>query len=623
MSTSFAIDEDRETLQRRLLAARLIKDARELQQNLSLFIRRSWEIIEPGTEYIHNWHIDLICEYLQAVRDEQITRLIINVPPRSMKSTITTINFPTWWWAGEPSMRFLFASYADSLAKAHSIARRDILLSEWYQARWGEKVRLAEDQNEKREFKNTERGHMIAVPIGGGLTGRGGNCIIIDDPQSPEQADSETERLRAIRYIRKTLLSRLDDKKRGRIIMIMQRVHQKDPTAELLADGNWTHLVLPAEATKKVVIDFPRSHRKVERKIGDLLWPEREGKKELAIMRAGMTEVGYACQYQQQPAPQQGAILKREWWRFYAIKGIKLDAPEINNGDGVIVPAYRDLPLLPTHDYDDCVDSWDCSFKGTDTSDYVCGGKWLRAGSRMFLLAYPYVHKRMGFAETLDHVISMAETAPASGAKLIEDKANGPAIIETVQNRVIGAVAIEPKGSKRARAEAASPVPRAGNIYLPHPLIPGCSWVWSFIEECAAFTGKDGETDDQVDMFTQAVNYFVLQAGGIYDFIKATIEEQELEMQQQRAKERQARQSNQSFIAKEVCPSTQPYGMSGGFYSCALDLGHDADHDDRRGHRWPQKVEKTNDHAPDEEVEFDDSFDEDEYIKAMMKANEQ
>jgi predicted phage terminase large subunit-like protein len=503
-------DLERMKLEEELYAHELAENAVTLGEHLPLFIRASWPIIEPATRYLHNWHIDAISDYLKACRARDIKRLIINIPPRYMKSIIVTVNFPVWWWTEQPEERFVFASYSDSLSKKHSIDRRTIIESGWYQERWGSKVRLRSDQNEKREFQNERRGHMIATSVGGSVTGKGGNVIIIDDPQDPEAADSEVQRLQAQDFIEGTLSTRLDDKKNGVIIIVMQRLNEKDLTGHELAKqgAGWEHLCLPGRAEAKTTISLPSSKKKLTREVGDVLWPEREGERELQIQEIAMTPLRFAGQYQQRPAPAEGNLIKRTWWQYYDV-----------------------APAL----FDEVVDSWDCSFKDTDGSDYVCGQKWGRVGSAFYLLAL--IRQRMNEPETEIAILNMRSQKPEPFAVLVEEAANGHAVIQRFKKKITNCIAIPPTGSKQSRASAASPIAHAGNCFLPNPEKHNVPWVNVFIEELAVF--PNGENDDQVDSWSQAINYMMQKLGGIFDWL--------LEKKKAQDEERKKRENDPKF----------------------------------------------------------------------------
>jgi Uncharacterized protein conserved in bacteria len=252
------------------------------ERKLADFIRQAWHVIEPATPYLHNWHIDLICEYLEAVSAGQITRLIINIPPRYMKSIAVSVMWPVWEWIRHPETRWIFASYSQSLSTKHSVDRRTIIQSDWYQSRWGDRFKLVEDHNLKTEFLNDKRGHMIATSVGGTSTGKGGNRLVVDDPLNPKEAASDVLRERANTWFDQTFYSRLDDKKTGAIVVIMQRLHEKDLTGHLLEQGGeWEHLCLPAIAEDRQVIHFPMSGRTWCGSLGTFCGPSVRDRKRL------------------------------------------------------------------------------------------------------------------------------------------------------------------------------------------------------------------------------------------------------------------------------------------------------------------------------------------------------
>ena len=230
-----------------------------------------------------------------------------------MKSLLVSVLWPTWEWIAHPSRRWIFTSYSEALSLKHSLDRRTLLQSDWYQARWGTIVQLAADQNVKGEFYNTARGMMIATSIGGSITGKGGDRIVIDDPHHPMQAESDVQREAALEYFRRTLSTRLDDKKHGAMVVVMQRLHERDLSA-FCRDLQYLHVCLPAEAETRTEIRFPRSGRVQIRDAGDLLWPARDGRAELDEQRNVLGAAAYAGQYQQQPAPAGGGLFKEEWF---------------------------------------------------------------------------------------------------------------------------------------------------------------------------------------------------------------------------------------------------------------------------------------------------------------------
>jgi predicted phage terminase large subunit-like protein len=450
---------------------------RQAEQSLRRYVEQAWPILEPEVAFLSNWHIDYLVEHLEAVTKGHITRLLVNMPPRYMKSLLVSVLWPTWEWIQAPHRRWVFASYAEALSSKHSVDRRTILQSPWYQNRWRDRVTLASDQNVKNEFSNTRRGHMIATSIGGSITGKGGSRIVVDDPHNPMQAESDVQREAALSYFSRTLSTRLDNKNDDAIVVVMQRLHERD-LAALCLDLAFTHVCLPAEAEVATRFVFPRSSRVYNRAPGDALWPQREGPAVLAKQKVALGSAAYAGQYQQRPAPAGGLLFHPEWFQF-----------------------YDELPRVDTW-----LQSWDMTFKDSPSSDYVVGLQAARQGADIYL-----IDRRKGqwaFNETCRQVLELRRRYPETTATLIEDAANGPAIINVLGRQVSGIIGVTPEGGKYARAQAASPIVEAGNVWLPNPrphgrLVPDRAWVDEFIHECCMF--PTGAHDDDVDAFTQLV----------------------------------------------------------------------------------------------------------------------
>lgn len=474
----------------------------QARRNFAAYFRGAWDVIEPKTALIPGWHQDAIAEYLTACHRRQIKRLIINIPPRYTKSNLVTVAWPTWVWIDKPEERFLVTSYSAGLSTKHSIDRRTIIESAWYQARWGcrcqgpeheegcRSFRMASDQNVKTEFQNDRRGHMTATSMSGTATGKGGNILIVDDPHDVTRADSDIKRDADIQEFDQKFTTRLDDKATGVIIVVMQRLHPNDLTGHLMAQGGWEHLCLPAEAPERTVIRMPVTGREITREKGDVLHPARE---DAAALEAGPKKAlgthGYNCQYQQAPTPREGSILKRAWWKRYSALPTK---PVLVEG--------RERHVL---DFDEIVDFWDLNFKDTNSADKVCGGAWLRRGADCYLLHLD--NRAKGFLESTKAIKAMRLRYPEIRKTIIEDKANGPAVIEVLKHQVPGLVAWNPQGSKEERAQAVTPQLEAGNVYLPEAGAATFD-VEAYITNLADFPNV--AFDDDVDMTTMALLYF-------------------------------------------------------------------------------------------------------------------
>ena len=219
-----------------------------MKRSLKEFTKRAWPTIEPGREFYDNWHIDAISEHLQAVVEGDIKRLIINIPPRHMKSISVAVALPAWTWTIQPEKRFLFASYAGSLSIRDSVKCRRLIDSKWYKDHFGHTFKLTSDQNQKQRFENDQTGQRIATSVDGALTGEGGDIIVVDDPHNVREAESSTVREGVLEWWDQAMQTRLNDPKTGAFIIIMQRVHENDLTGHILGNeyNAWDHLCLPA-----------------------------------------------------------------------------------------------------------------------------------------------------------------------------------------------------------------------------------------------------------------------------------------------------------------------------------------------------------------------------------------
>lgn len=285
------------------------------RERFDAFAQKAFEIVEPGTEYEFNWHIGCISEHLEAVLAGEIKRLIINEPPRTLKSFQVTRAFPAWALGKNPSEKFISTSYGYEVVEQNSIACRRIMKSDWYQQCFP-LTEISADLDRNTHFETTQGGQYYAASALSPITGIGASCILIDDPLKPMEAYSDAIRSTTNQNIRTTLFSRLNDQRTGKIIMIMQRVHEDDPTGHLLKDGGWTLVKLPAEAKTHVLITL--KDKRWEMKPGELLFPARLSKDILEQMRLDMSDLNFQGQMLQEPVPAGGGEFKPdEWLQYY------------------------------------------------------------------------------------------------------------------------------------------------------------------------------------------------------------------------------------------------------------------------------------------------------------------
>lgn len=279
--------------------------------NLVEYVRRVYSIIDPINPYKHNWHIDLICEYLNACQKGEIKRLIINIPPRFMKSITCSVAFPSWLLGQNPKERIICVSYAHSLAVRMSRDTEAVMNSDWYNCLFPE-TRLV-TTNEKL-LETSERGRRMSTSTGGVLTGLGGNYVIVDDPLSVQMAQSMREREKANEWF-DSLSTRLDDKQKGVIMVIMQRLHMNDVSGYLLDKGGWEHLKIPLIAEKPTTYHMGSVTKTVEE--GEILHPTMFGQEEIDKEKMQLKAYAFSGQYQQNPAPTGGGEFVKEWLNFY------------------------------------------------------------------------------------------------------------------------------------------------------------------------------------------------------------------------------------------------------------------------------------------------------------------
>jgi predicted phage terminase large subunit-like protein len=476
------------------------KKTKLLKLSLKEFVEQAWGILEPVSTLVWNWHLDLVCEYLTLIRDENfktvcgdLEGIIFNVPPRTMKSLLITVFFPIWVWTTDPSRRFMFVSYSEKLSTQHSIFRRSIIESEWYQKEWSSVFTLSRDQNVKSHYGNSSRGVMFSTGMQATATGMGGDILIFDDPLNPEQAISQVEREAVNLRFDTTFRSRINDPTKGVKIIIMQRLHELDLTGHVLAreSSRWEHVSLPAVAPKDKSWKFPLSKKIENQKECDLLWAERLPQSFLDSQRVGMGSWAFNGQYQQTPAPLDGGIIKRQWVRF-----------------------YRQMP----EKFEFMVQSWDCTFSGGQENDFVAGQVWGRCGGKYFMLPYR-TYDRLDFGPTMAAIKACHAKFPQANAVLIEDKANGPAIISELQKEIAGVVPVNPEGGKIARAQATAPLWESGSIELPDPQVFGCTWIEDYLHNICTF--PKAAHDDDVDATSQALIYMRTRlGGGIVEFYR-------------------------------------------------------------------------------------------------------
>lgn len=446
--------------------------------DLRVYTRLMWPVIEPKEKFVWGWHIDAIAEHLMAVSRGEIRNLIISVPPRHMKSIEVGVMWPSWDWLKNPAKRWIYGAYAKSLSVRDSIKCRNVIQSWLYQETFKPTWQLSDDQNQKLRFNNTATGYRIATSVDGTGTGEGGDVIVVDDPMKATDAESETMRENVINWWDQEMSTRGNNPETAARVIIMQRLHSKDLAGHCAQQGGYDILRLPAEYDDKKTItsigwEDPRRTK------GELLWPQRFTKEALEPLKKKLGSRGTAAQLQQDPKASEDGLFKRKWWKFYKQPPAR--------GQFLRVFQFWDSAQKPGISNDNSV----CATWGQTTSGFYLLDLWKGK------VEYPQliITAKLLFNKWTPNAI------------VVEDKGSGISLIQDLrQNTTIPVLAYDPgQRDKQVRAAAATPAVESGNCFLPedHPEIE------DFIREHEQF--PDGDHDDQVDTTSQMVEYFSRQ----------------------------------------------------------------------------------------------------------------
>jgi len=450
-----------------------------LRADFASFAAHCFRELNPRTQFAPSWHHEFIAAKLAAVRAGRVRRLIICVPPRHLKSHLASVAFPAWCLGHDPSMQMLCVSYAQDLADKLSRDCRHILACNWYRQTFA--TRLSAQRQAVSEFETTVQGCRLATSVGGVLTGRGADIIIIDDPLKPEEALSQTQRQAANDWFDHTLYSRLNDTRTGAIILIMHRLHEDDLVGHVLAQEDWEVVRFPAiaEDDETWALDTDFGWHSFTRQRGEALHPERQPLATIEQIRRTIGEYNFAGQYQQAPAPQGGGMVKAAWFRNYT-------------------------PNERPDGFDRIVQSWDTANKASELSDFSVCTTWGINGKDLYLLHV--LRKRMEYPELKRAVREQCQAFEAS-VVLIEDKASGTQLIqELIQEGLHAVTRYQPQSDKVMRMHAQTAMIENGFVHLPKEAV----WLAEYLHELTAF--PRGRHDDQVDSTAQMLDWFK-QAG--------------------------------------------------------------------------------------------------------------
>jgi predicted phage terminase large subunit-like protein len=488
-------------------------EAEECRRSFARYVRKTWNMVDPDP-LIWGWHMQAMCDHLQAVTEGRIQRLLINIPPGHAKSMVVSVLWPTWVWTRNPKWRVLTGSYVDSLTLRDSVRARDFIRDPWYERNFMDTWSLAGDQNAKGFYSNTAKGSRFCLSVGSTGTGWRGDALVIDDPINVADASSKLKRQEVIDWKTATMSSRFNDPAKAQEVVIMQRVHDEDLSGWLLKRGGWQHLCLPSRfeperrsKTFAVPAGMPLDSDKLpfwedpRQTKGQVLFPQRYPEKVLQHFEGwtGMGPIAFAGQHQQRPMPAGGGVIKESFFgRRWHTTGLA-PPPNADQIPGYTRREYNPAELNPKRSR---IIVSDLSFKKTEDSDRVA----ILVCDILFpdLYVIDWAWDRMGFIKSVEEIKRLR--AKWSGYErghiskvCIEDRANGSAVIEVLKKSVPGVFPIQPLGSKEARIEAASPYLQSGNVWMPdqHPQLD------DFVLESITF--PKGSHDDSIDALAYAI----------------------------------------------------------------------------------------------------------------------
>lgn len=460
------------------LPSRAVIDREVIRRGgLAEFVKRAWHLVD-NAKLVWDWHLDVLCRYLEKVTRREIRDLIINIPPGCSKSLIVSVLWPAWQWTLDPGHRFIAASYAEHIVLRDARRMRSLVETAWYQEAWPH-VRLPDDASASTavgDFRTTAKGMRFSVTVRQSVTGEHTDTMIVDDPIDPMGAAriSGTELDEVIEWWDRTASTRFRDHANAAKVVVMQRIHERDLSGHFKKQGA-TVLCLPMRFEAAHPDRSPDDPRMVE---GETISVRRFPEAIVAKLEKILGPAGVAAQFRQAPAPAGGLIFREDWFQYWV-----------------------ELPDQGTWSQ-----SWDMAFKAVVGGSHVAAGVWLESGPNHYLV--DEVFEYLDFNATVAAVKALTARYPQAVRKLVEDKANGTAVIATLSSEIPGFVEVEPDGGKIARANAVQPLVAGRNVFLPHPELArypdgrrGAPWVAAFLHNVTRF--PNANTDDQTDQMTQ------------------------------------------------------------------------------------------------------------------------
>jgi predicted phage terminase large subunit-like protein len=446
-----------------------------LRTDLASFIHRTFRELVPGESYLPNWHIDAIAEHLMQCARGDIKRLVITIPPRSLKSIAASVAFSAWVLGRQPHRKLICASYSQELSGQLSVNCRSIMGAEWY----GDLFPgvLLPGKHKQNLIRTSEGGMRLATSVSGTMRGFGGDMIILDDPLKGIEMISKAERTRVAEWYDSVVVGRLNNKNEGVIILIMQRIHEDDLVGHVMEREEWVELKIPAIAPERQSYLVGRGLY-YPREAGEVIQAERESREHLDQVLRSIGSYNFAAQYQQEPVPLAGNLFRRAWFQRYQ--------PDV------------------TREFDQVVQSWDTGITGDESSDYSVCTTWGIIGQDCYLI--DVFRRQLEYPDLKRHVIALAERHRPTTI-LIEAAGTGRPLVQELRRETeLRPIAVKVKGDKEVRAISSQAKVEGGHVLL----LDGAPWLSIYLDEMAAFPG--GRHDDQVDSTTQFLRWMIARS---------------------------------------------------------------------------------------------------------------
>src|SRR5215475_9176043 len=519
----------------------LLREKTDCEQSLLKFLECGWRTIDPA-RFVSSWHLEAIAEHLQAVTDGQIQRLVINVPPRSSKSSLCSVAWPAWTWAqaqrgplSGPQVQFLSTSYAYNLSLRDSVKTRRLIQSPWYQAHWGGRFQLTSDVNTKHRFENDRGGYRLATSVDGMVTGEGGDIILVDDPhRAGRDAESEVVRENTLVWWDEVMSTRLNDIAKGAFVIIMQRLHMEDLTGHVLSKSSgYTHSMLPMEYdSSRHCITYVKGEKFWEeprQEDGELLDEVRFSAQYVENLKKDLGSYAAAGQLQQAPSPRGGGHIKDDWWRHWTEKAY----PQCEFVCASLDTAYTEKS---ENDFS-CLSVWGVFRANPENVIPLALARqgpeaienWYLAQSAKVILLYQWM-ERLNFPDLVRKVMETCTLTPSPLVKakhrfkidrlLIENKAAGISVAQELARQFsfadqFGVDLIDPRkfGDKLSRLLSVQHLFETGVVYVPWPMNDdgtaerphGYEWVEAAMDQVGVF--PRGKHDDFVDSCSMALRW--------------------------------------------------------------------------------------------------------------------